>query len=189
MKKFILLLSGVGGAGKDSVLEILRQNPDQFIDFISYTDKPRREDETQGKTYNYISAEQFTELIKEDKFMEWEQTRGKYRYGRLKSDYQKLLESNKQLYFHLDVLGAEKFRKMGLDLVTVFVVPPTFEEAKKRLEKRGTDTLEQIKGRLERYDFEMSFKDKYDYVIINDDLKRAQAELLQIIEKEKKDRE
>jgi len=189
MKSFILLASGVGGAGKDSVIEILNHKTDQYLPFLSYTDKTPRADETPGKTYHYISQEQFDNWITENKFLEWEQVRGKYRYGRLKADFDQLMQSGKPVYFHLDVLGAEKFRKMGLDIVSVFIVPPSREEAKRRMEKRGTDTPEQLQNRLNRYDFEMSFKDKYDYIIVNDDLQKAQQELLSIIEKEQKARE
>jgi len=182
--KFLLLVSGVGGSGKDSILQILRRQPERFVFSVSYTDKKVRDDEIPGHTYHYISKEEFDKSIEKGEFVEWEQTRGEYRYGRKKDELNETINSGKIPVAQIDVLGAAKFKKMSYDTVSVFIVPPSKEEAEARLKKRGTDSPEQQAVRLERYDFEMSFKNQYDHIIVNDDLKRAQKEIQDIVRKE-----
>lgn len=182
--KFLLLVSGVGGSGKDSVLQALRKQPERFAFSVSYTDKKIRDDEIPGHTYHYISKEEFDQSVENGEFIEWERTRGEYRYGRKKNELDEAIDSGKIPILSIDVLGAAKFRKMGYDIVSVFIVPPNKEEAETRLKKRGTDTQEQQAVRLERYDFEMSFKNRYDHIIVNDNLKRAQRELQNLVKEE-----
>lgn len=182
--KFLLLVSGVGGSGKDSILQVLRSQPERFVFSVSYTDKKIRDDEIPGHTYHYISKEEFDQLIEKGEFVEWEQIRGEYRYGRKKDELNEAINSGKIPVMQIDVLGVAKFKKMGYDTVSVFIVPPSREEAEKRLSKRGTDSPEQQAVRLDRYDFEMSYKKQYDHIIVNDDLKRAQKELRDIVKNE-----
>jgi len=181
--QFILVISGVGGAGKDSVMDALRSNPEKYIFFPSYTDKPSRPDEVAGKTYNFITKEEFSEWVDKGEFIEWEKTRGEYRYGRRRDELEKVLDSGKIPVLQMDVKGVAKFKKLGYDIVSVFIVPPSLQEAEARLRKRG-DSEDQIKIRLERAKLEMSYKDKYDHTIVNDDLAKAQNELLSIVQKE-----
>lgn len=184
-QNFVVIVSGAGGAGKDSVLEILREHPERYAFSISYTDKPRRSDEEDGKNYHYISKEEFDKAIEADEFIEWEQTRGEYRYGRKKDEFNAILQSGKTPVMHIDVLGAHKFRKMGYKILSFFIIPPSKEEARNRLIKRG-DNPTQVQERMDRFDFELSRKDLYDHIIINSDLKKAQNELSNFISLEKK---
>lgn len=176
----IIAISGVGGAGKNSILEAFKRHPNKFAFFVSYTDRPQRGDDIPGETYNFISQEEFSGAIKNGEFIEWEQVRGQYRYGRKKIDLDKILSSGQIPVMNIEVKGAEKFKKI-YPIISFFIMPPSKKEAERRMRKRDTDSEEAIQHRLERYDLEMSYKDQYDYIIVNDDLKRAQDELLEIV--------
>lgn len=178
-KPFILIISGVAGSGKDSLIEALWKHPDLFEVAVSYTDRPMRPGEIDGKNYHYISKSDFDAGIKKREFIEWETVRGEYRYGRKKADLQRALKSGKTVAMSVDVLGFAKFKKM-YDTASVFIIPPSSEEAMARLKKRGNDTPEGLKDRMDRYTLELSYKDQYDHIIVNDDLETARKELLKI---------
>ncbi len=183
-EKVIFAISGVAGAGKDTLLDFLREKGCAIS--VSYTDRQAREGEIDGKSYNFISEEEFTKAVENGEFIEWERTRGEIRYGKMKSEFESALNSGKTSVMQIDVLGAQKFKKMGYEIVTIFVIPPSLEEAMNRLKVRNTDTEDQLKIRVERYELEMSYKDKYDHVVVNDDLEKAKQEILDIVEKESK---
>ncbi len=180
---FIVTISGVGGAGKNSVMEVFKNHPEKFVYFVSYTDRPQRQDDVPGETYHFLTKEEFSDSIKKNEFIEWEQVRGEYRYGRKKVDLKNILESGHIPVMQIEVLGAQKFKKI-CKIVTFFIMPPSVEEAKARMEKRGTDSAEAIGHRFERYDMELSYKDKYDHIIVNDELEKAQKEILDLVELE-----
>jgi len=183
-KPLIIAISGVAGSGKDSVIEKLWSYPELYDISVSYTDRPIRPGDIPDKTYHFITKEEFDKAIAGNEFIEWEKVRGEYRYGRKKADFEKSLASDKTVILHIDVLGAQKMKKK-FGAKTVFIMPPSEEEAIKRLEKRESDSENERKIRTDRYAFEMSFRKKYDYVIINDKLEAAQDELIKIIRKEK----
>ncbi len=186
-KPFVLIISGVAGSGKDSLIEVLWSHPDLFEVAVSYTDRPIRPGEIDGKNYHFISRGEFDDSIKEKEFIEWEQVRGEFRYGRKKADLKKAFLTKKTVVMSVDVLGFAKFKKM-YDTASVFIIPPSPEEAIARLKKRGNDTAEGLQNRIDRYTLELSYKDKYDHIIINDDLAAAQKELLAIAKQEKEKR-
>ncbi len=179
-EKPIIAICGVGGAGKNSVMEIFKQYPDRFSFFVSYTDRPQREDDILDESYHFISQEEFSKAIDNNEFMEWEATRGEFRYGRKKEDLDKIIQSGRIPVMNIDVKGAVKFKKL-YNVISFFIVPPSKEEALRRMIKRGTDSEEGVRNRIDRYDLEMGYKDQLDYVIINDDLDQAQDEILKII--------
>jgi guanylate kinase len=179
--KPIIAISGVGGAGKNSVMEVFKKHPDKFSFFVSYTDRAQRKDDVAGESYHFISQEEFSKSIKKYEFLEWEQIRGEYRYGRKKGDLETILASGKIPVMNIDVIGMEKFKKDFPKLISFFIVAPSKEEALNRMKKRGTDTEEAIKHRIDRYDFEMTYKDKFDHIIVNDNLEKAQEEILEIV--------
>jgi guanylate kinase len=115
--------------------------------------------------------------------MEWEQVRGEYRYGRKKEDLDKIIQSGKTPVMQIEVKGAQKFKK-DYDIISFFIVPPSMEEAIARMRKRGTDSEEAIQHRIDRYELELSYKDQYDHLIVNDNLEKAQEEIIEIINRE-----
>ncbi|HLC43864.1 MAG TPA: Ig-like domain-containing protein [Patescibacteria group bacterium] len=183
-KPFVLIISGVAGSGKDSLIEELWRHPDLFEIAVSYTDRPIRPGEVDGKNYHYITSSEFDSGIAKGEFIEWEKVRGSYRYGRKKADLKKAFKNGKTVVMSAEPLGFIKFKKM-YDVASVFITPPSLEEAIIRLKKRGNDTHEGLKNRIDRYALELSYKDKYDHIIINDDLEQARKELLLIATQEK----
>ena len=183
-KPFVLIISGVAGSGKDSLIEELWRHPDLFEIAVSYTDRPIRPGEVDGKNYHYNTSSEFDSGIAKGEFIEWEKVRGSYRYGRKKADLKKAFKNGKTVVMSAEPLGFIKFKKM-YDVASVFITPPSLEEAIIRLKKRGNDTHEGLKNRIDRYALELSYKDKYDHIIINDDLEQARKELLLIATQEK----
>lgn len=177
-KAKILAVSGVSGAGKDSVIEGLRKYPQQFSFPVACTDRPARPCDIPGETYHFLTEKEFDQAIAHDQFWEWEKVHNS-RYGRKNKEFLETLNSGKIVVVNCDVLGAQKFKKK-FGAVTVFVMPPSIEEAIKRVRKRGGENEEEIQKRISRYKMELAYKDKSDYVIINDDLATAQSDLLKI---------
>ena len=129
-----------------------------------------------------MSKEEFERRIKENDFLEYDEHFGNY-YGTPKSFVRDTLKT-KSVIMEIDVVGALNAKKEFPETVLVMVVPPTVEELKRRLSGRGSETEAQIENRLSRMEYELSYKDQYDHIIVNDDLERAIAELTQIIDGE-----
>ncbi|MCX6808754.1 MAG: guanylate kinase [Candidatus Berkelbacteria bacterium] len=180
--QLILIISGVAGAGKRSVAEILHQNPDKFVFSVSYTDRLPRPDETSGVEYKFVTESEFDRMVEAEEFLEWEPIHHN-RYGTKKADFENLFTTGKVVVSELDVKGMTKLRAIYPDqIVSVFVIPPSLEIAHERLTQRGTEDEADRAKRKERYSFEIAYKDQYDHIIINDKLDRARDELLEIIE-------
>ena len=149
---------------------------------MSCTTRAPREGEIHGKHYFFLSHEEFKRRIEEDDFLEYDEHFGNY-YGTPKSFVAETLKT-KSVIMEIDVVGSLNAKKVFPECVLVMIVPPSIEELKKRLIGRGTEGKEEIEGRLARLEYEISQKDKYDYVIVNDDLETAIAEVCKIIDGE-----
>jgi guanylate kinase len=183
---FILAIIGVAGAGKRSVVSVLRDQPKRFGFSVSYTTRAPRPGEETGVDYNYIDDKDFDIAIKKGDFLEWEPVHSD-KYGTKKADFDKLLKSDLIPVIEIDVNGAEFLRKKyGKKVVSVFIAPPSLDHAVERLAGRGTETEEDKAIRISRYEMEMSYKDKADHVVINDNLEQARRELSNIVEIEAK---
>ena len=149
---------------------------------ISATSRAPRGEEQDGVEYHFLTVEDFRQKIEEDAFIEYEEVyEGKF-YGTLKSEVEKQLEKGENVVFDVDVKGGCNIKQhFGERAISIFIQPPSIEELRNRLVKRGTETLDQIEDRLERASLELSFADKYDRVIINDQLEVAQQETLQVV--------
>lgn len=149
---------------------------------ISATSRAPRGEEQDGVEYHFLTVEDFRQKIEEDAFIEYEEVyEGKF-YGTLKSEVEKQLEKGENVVFDVDVKGGCNIKQhFGERAISIFIQPPSIEELRNRLVKRGTETLDQIEDRLERASLELSFADKYDRVIINDELEVAQQETLQVV--------
>jgi len=182
----IIVISGPSGAGKNSVADALRQIPERFVFSITYTTRKHlRPGEINGQDYHFVSDEEFDRGIKDEEFLEWQPVFDN-RYGTKKADFEKLLLKNKIVVTLLDVKGAMTLKKIYPHVATFFVTPPDPEVAALRLSVRGTETKEVQDLRRERYGLEMAYKDKYDHIIINDDLLKAQRDLLELVGQEER---
>ena len=186
MNNFIII-SAPSGSGKTTICKYL-QKLDSSINFsISCTTRQKRENEVEGKDYFFITNDEFEEKINDDKFIEWEQIHGNFYYGTLKSTLDEAINKDKTILLELDVKGAMSVKNIyPSKTLSIFIVPPSLEELKIRLEKRGTDNNERIIKRLERLESELSYKTNFDYHVINDDLDFAVKEIMSIIKNKNK---
>ena len=182
-KNKILIITAPSGAGKTSITKHLMQHFSQLAFSVSAATRQARGMEKDGVDYHFISTEDFKQKIQHDEFVEWEMVyEGKY-YGTLKAELQKIWEQNKIPVLDIDVKGAihvrQQFPESSLSL---FIEPPSVEELKKRLQSRGTETAESIAARVNKASYELSFKDHFNKIIVNDDLQKACAAAVEIVQ-------
>ena len=152
------------------------------MESVSCTTREPREGEVHGKHYFFLSKEEFFRRIEENDFLEYDEHFGNY-YGTPKSFVEETLKT-KSVIMEIDVVGALNAKKFFPDCVLVMILPPSIDELKKRLVGRGSETAEEIENRLSRIQYEVSQRDKYDYIIVNDDLETAIAEVSRIFDGE-----
>ena len=174
MKKtgFLVTLASPSGGGKSTICrEILKLNSDLQYS-VSWTTRPIRGDEVNGKDYNFIDIESFKTKIENDFFLEYAIVHGNY-YGTSKEYINKCLREEKIILLDIDVQGVELLKKQGVDVVSIFILPPKESILKERLISRGTDSIEIINKRLENSKKEIDQISEYEYLVINDDIQNA----------------
>ncbi len=180
MNKFFILV-GPGGVGKDTLIKELKKINSNLFELVTCTTRTPRAEDVAGETYNFFSEKDFIKMIKNNDFLEYDNHFGAY-YGSRKKDLEGLLKKG-NVIADIDITGVKNIKKIRKDIVTIFVKTKSKEVLIKRLEKRGM-TIQQIKAKLDRYGEEMKYEKKANYVIINDDLKKAVNEIKEIIKKE-----
>ena len=180
MKHVLMAVSGPSGVGKGTMVKTLLERRADVVESVSCTTRAPREGEIHGKHYFFLSREEFERRIQEDDFLEYDEHFGNY-YGTPKSFVREMLKT-KSVIMEIDVVGALNAKKAFPECVLVMVVPPSVEELKRRLSGRGSETEAQIENRLARMEYELSHKDEYDRIIVNDDLEKAIEELSSIID-------
>lgn len=178
----LIVISAPSGAGKTTIVkEILKSHPD--IKFsISATTRKKRENEIDGKDYYFLTQEEFENKISGNELIEYEKLYNNCYYGTLKSIVDESLSSGKNLIFDIDVNGALNLKNIyGEKAITIFIKPPDLKTLKERLQKRDTESLQQIEERLKRVDMEMSKAKDFDFVVVNDDLETAVKNVSEII--------
>ena len=180
----IFVLSAPSGCGKTTLLKKLLNDKDlNLIHSISMTSRPPREDEKNGVDYFFVSEKAFREKIKKGEFLEWEEIFGNL-YGTPREFVERSLACGKNIIFSIDVKGAMSIRgAYPKDSTLVFILPPSLEELEERLKKRRTDESYVISNRLKIAKDEMSYKNRYDYSVVNDNLANAYDKLKEIISK------
>ena len=180
MKHVLMAVSGPSGVGKGTMVKTLLERRADVVESVSCTTRAPREGEIHGKHYFFLSREEFERRIQEDDFLEYDEHFGNY-YGTPKSFVREMLKT-KSVIMEIDVVGALNAKKAFPECVLVMVVPPSVEQLKRRLSGRGSETEAQIENRLARMEYELSHKDEYDRIIVNDDLEKAIEELSSIID-------
>jgi len=180
--KNLIIISAPSGSGKTTLCKaLMRQNPEIRFS-VSCTTRPRRSNEVDGVDYYFMTNAEFEARIQKDEFAEWEQIHGNFYYGTLKKTLEEAIRNESFLLLELDVQGAMSLKKLyPKNHLSIFIMPPNLEELKIRLRKRGTDSEERIKKRLERLNHELSFKKYFDYDVVNDDLDTAVEKIVEII--------
>ena len=178
----VIIVSAPSGAGKTSIVKhVLRFLPELRFS-TSATTRAMREGEVNGKDYHFLSVEDFKKGIKRDDFLEWEEVYRNQFYGTLKSEIRRIWDEGKVVIFDVDVKGGLNIKKyFGDKALAIFVEPPTVQELENRLRKRGTETEESLRKRVEKAEYELSFAPKFDTVVVNDDLQEAKENTLQKI--------
>ena len=176
----VFVVSGPSGSGKDTVLKgLFAENPDILFSISSIT-RAMRPGEREGEKYNFISRECFEDMIKNDLLLEHNVFVGNY-YGTPRIPVEKAVYEGRDIIIEVDVNGAAQIRKKLPEAVTVFIMPPSFEELKRRLVGRGTESEELIEKRLRSALDEIRRAGEYDYIIVNDDAAAASQSLMSVI--------
>ncbi len=182
---FILILSSPSGAGKTSLARKVLEQDHSFKTSVSVTTRQKRSSEIEGKDYFFVNKEQFEQMLKEEALLEHALVFGNL-YGSPKTNALELLNAGYNVIFDIDWQGARLIKKQLNELtVSIFILPPSIAELKKRLEVRGEDNEEIITRRMEAAKIEISHYDEYDYVVVNDDFNTSLETILNIIKIEK----
>ena len=176
----IVILSAPSGAGKTTICEIIKKKAPDIVFSISATTRKPRKGEVNGRHYYFLSKQDFKEKIKAHYFIEWAQVHNHY-YGTPWKNVDVCWKENKTCIFSIDVQGAMNIKKEYPEAITIFIVPPSLKELEKRLKERRTDSEKEVKIRLHNAEKELLYKEKYDYVIVNDQVERAAKKVLDII--------
>jgi guanylate kinase len=184
MKKFrshYIVLSAPSGAGKTTIAKMLANQYSQLEISISATTRPPRPQEKEGRDYFFISEATFQENIKKNNFLECEEVHGDY-YGTLMNRVDDLVKRGKTVVFDIDVKGALSIKKKYPDAILIFIKTPSLEELKNRLKNRKSESKEAIRKRLSRIDYEYAQANKFDHIVINDNLNHAVKQIIELIQ-------
>ena len=176
----LFVVSAPSGTGKTTVVERLVQVVPDLTMSRSYTSRPARAGERDGVDYNFVSRATFEAMVARGEFLEYADVFGNL-YGTGRADAEQLMASGKDVVLVIDVQGAGQVRATGIPLVTVFVLPPSFEVLEQRLRGRGKDSNDAIRRRLDTARGEVAAYEGYDYVVVNDDLDACVTAMRSII--------
>jgi guanylate kinase len=187
MKKgLLIILSGPSGVGKGTVRqEVMKDRSLNLYYSISMTTRPKRAGEVEGREYYFVSEEEFQKNIDDGNLLEYAQFVG-HRYGTPKSKVEEMREHGKNVLLEIEVNGAAQVMKKyeSKDIVSIFLVPPSFKALEARIRGRSTEGEEVIQARLEKARNELALKEHYKYVVMNDDVFRASNEIKNILHEE-----
>jgi guanylate kinase len=173
-----LIFSAPSGSGKTTIVKhLLNNNPDLGFSISASTRDRRGRTEQHGKDYYFLTPEEFKHKIDNNEFIEWEEVYAGNFYGTLRSEIDRIWHEGKNVIFDVDVKGGINLKKyFGDKALAVFVKVPSLEALKERLMERGTETEESLSRRLFKAQFEMTFQDKFDVVLVNENLEHSLAE-------------
>ncbi len=182
-KGLLLVVSAPSGCGKGTILgEILKD--DSFYYSISATTRAPREGEQDGVNYHFITKEEFEQRIAQGGMLEYAQYCGNY-YGTPKKEVEQMRDAGRDVILEIEVEGAMKVRVLCPDAVFLFIAPPSVEELRRRLNKRGTEAADVIEERVSQASRELSYANRYDYIIVNGELEKAIQDFRTVVRAEK----
>lgn len=181
----MFILSSPSGAGKTTIARRLLNEDNEIRLSVSVTTRPMRPGEIDGKDYHFVSQDTFDRMVEEDEFYEWAHVFD-HCYGTPKSQIRAGLKAGEDFLFDIDWQGTQQlYQKDQQDVVRVFLLPPSIEELRRRLNGRATDSEDVIQARMDRARAEISHWDGYDYVVVNDDIDMCFEKVRQILEAER----
>ena len=173
----LIIFSAPSGSGKSTIIQSLLNRDLNLSFYISATSRAPRGTEKNGIEYYFITPDEFRERIANDEFLEYEEVYAGKFYGTLKSEVERILDSGKNVIFDVDVVGGLNIKKYyGNQALALFIQPPSIQALEQRLKNRATDTPEVIAHRIAKAEYELSFAPKFDKIIVNDILEKAQEE-------------
>jgi guanylate kinase len=182
MEGKLVIISAPSGAGKTTIVKHLLNSGMNLSFSVSATTRPLRGNETDGIDYFYLTPDEFKKRIANNEFVEWEEVYPDIFYGTLKSELERIWANGQFVLFDVDVKGGISLKdKFGTNSIAIFIMPPSVEELENRLIKRGTDTPEKIRMRVEKAKSELSLANQFDTVIVNHQLDKAKSEALKIV--------
>ena len=177
----LIIVSAPSGCGKGTIMHKVFNDDEVFYSVSCTTRPPREGEDVPGVTYNFLSIDEFKEMISDDGFLEYARYSDNY-YGTPKQPVNDNLAAGKDVILEIETQGAFKVKAVRPDAVSVFILPPTVAELDRRLHKRGTEKEDTIRKRVSQAAGEIAKADKYDYVIMNDDLDAAVADFRAVID-------
>lgn len=179
--KIVILVAPSGGGKSTIAKEVMKAYP-QITFSVSATTRQKRDYEKDGEHYHFLTPEKFQQKIDEGDFLEWEEVFKGIRYGTLRSAVEDQLNKGYFILLDIEVNGALNVKEIyGDEALSIYLKPPSLETLEKRLANRGTETAETIAYRIERAEKELQFANRFDYTIVNDDLKTAIAETKKLV--------
>lgn len=176
----LFVISSPSGGGKGTIIEHVLECVDNLSYSVSYTTRAPRSKEVDGREYFFVSRDTFEEMVAAGEFLEWACVHGNF-YGTAKSQILERTAAGADIILELDVQGAAMVRQLLMDSVSIFILPPSYDVLKQRLIARGTDSPAELDLRLRRAPEELREYSSFDYVIINDEVKKAAGQLASII--------
>jgi len=176
----IIAISSPSGGGKTSVVKQVLKDFPEIIFSVSVTTRPKRSNEVDGVDYFFVNDEEFERKIKNDEFIEWERFYDYY-YGTLKSFVIDNISKGKSVLFEVDVKGALSLKKIYPESILIFIDPPTVEVLVKRLKNRNTENPVDLQKRIDRAKMELSHKQDFDYIFVNDELHKVYISVKELI--------
>jgi guanylate kinase len=175
MTEKVIIISAPSGAGKTTIVKHLLGISDFRLTFsISACTRPKRNGEIDGQDYQFITIDEFKSLIDEDAFVEWEEVYKNSYYGTRKTEVERIWRMNHHVLFDVDVMGGVNLKRIfGEKALAIFIMPPSIEVLKERLEQRGTESEEKIRNRINKATLEIKFAKMFDITVLNDDLSEA----------------
>lgn len=177
----IIVVSGPSGVGKTTLVETILEHSSSIVRSVSATTRLPRSGETDGLDYHFLPKSEFERLIEQNGLVEWTKYGENY-YGTLKSTLESTIKAGKDIILTIDVDGAIQLKKLGLSCLLIFILPPSVQILRQRLEERKTETESELNQRLERAKAEFNLVTYYDYCVVNDQIPLAIQQLIKIIE-------
>jgi len=177
-----IIISAPSGSGKTTLVKHLLSREESLRFSVSASSRTKRGEEVDGRDYHFLSPEAFRQKVNAGDFLEWEEVYEDQYYGTLRAEVERIWKEGRNVIFDVDVKGGLNLKTaLGEEALAIFIKVPSMSDIEFRLRSRGTETDESMVKRLAKVEVEMAFEDRFDKTVVNDDLKKAQNELMELV--------